>query len=67
LPILVGPSRKSFIGKLTGAEPDKRIFGTIASVAIAIKNGADIVRVHDVKEIKQAAIISDAITRSGNK
>jgi len=66
-PILVGPSRKSFIGKLTGAEPDKRIFGTIASVAIAIKNGADIVRVHDVKEIKQAAIVSDAITRSGNR
>ena len=65
-PILVGPSRKSFIGKLTGAEPDKRIFGTIASVAIAIKNGADIVRVHDVKEIKQAVVVSDAITRSGN-
>jgi dihydropteroate synthase len=67
LPILVGPSRKSFIGKLTGAEPDKRIFGTIASVAIAIKNGADIVRVHDVKEIKQAVAVSDAITRSGDK
>ena len=65
LPVLVGPSRKSFIGKLTGAEPDKRIFGTIASVAIAIKNGADIIRVHDVKEIKQAVLVSDAITRSG--
>ena len=67
LPVLVGPSRKSFIGKLTGAEPDKRIFGTIASVAIAIKNGADIIRVHDVKEIKQAVLVSDAITRGGKK
>lgn len=67
LPILVGPSRKSFIGKLTGAECDKRIFGTIASVAIAIRNGADIVRVHDVKETKQAVIISDAITRIGDR
>jgi dihydropteroate synthase len=64
LPILVGPSRKSFIGKITGAEPDKRIFGTIASVAIAIKNGADIVRVHDIKEIKQAVLVSDAIARA---
>jgi dihydropteroate synthase len=65
LPVLVGPSRKSFIGKITGVEPNKRIFGTIASVAIAIKNGADIIRVHDVKEIKQAVLVSDAITRGG--
>ena len=67
LPILIGPSRKSFIGKLTGAEPDKRIFGTAASVAIAIKNGADIVRVHDVKEMKQVVTIADAISRNGEK
>lgn len=66
-PILVGPSRKSFIGKLTSADTDKRIFGTVASVAIAIKNGADIVRVHDVKEIKQAVLVSDAIARCGEK
>ena len=67
LPILVGPSRKSFIGKLTGARPDKRVFGTLASVAIAIKNGADIVRVHDVKEMKQVVMIADAISRNGEK
>ena len=66
-PILVGPSRKSFIGKLTGAEPCDRIFGTAASVALAIKNGADIVRVHDVKEMKQVALVSDAISRSKDK
>ncbi|MEK7867962.1 MAG: dihydropteroate synthase [Candidatus Omnitrophota bacterium] len=67
LPVLIGTSRKSFIGKLTGAEPDKRQFGTAASVAIAIKNGADIVRVHDVKEMKQVVMVSDAISRNGEK
>ncbi|PIP67571.1 MAG: dihydropteroate synthase [Candidatus Omnitrophica bacterium CG_4_9_14_0_2_um_filter_42_8] len=66
-PVLVGPSRKSFIGKLTGEEPCGRIFGTAASVALAIKNGADIIRVHDVKEMKQVAVVSDAISRSGDK
>lgn len=67
LPILIGPSRKSFIGEITGAKPDKRQFGTAASVAIAIKNGADMVRVHDVKEMKQVVMVSDAITRNGVK
>jgi len=68
MPVLVGPSRKSFIGKITGAEPDNRVFGTAGAVAIAIENGADIVRVHDVKEIKQAVMIADAIIRfKGNK
>ena len=66
-PVLIGPSRKSFIGKITGAEPDKRQFGTAASIAIAIKNGADIVRVHDVREMKQVAMIADAISRGGEK
>lgn len=64
-PILVGPSRKSFIGNVLGVEAKERIFGTAASVAIAIKNGADIIRVHDVKEMKQVAKVSDAIVRSG--
>ncbi|MDP2910999.1 MAG: dihydropteroate synthase [Candidatus Omnitrophota bacterium] len=68
MPVLVGPSRKSFIGKITGAEPDNRVFGTAGAVAIAIENGADMVRVHDVKEIKQAVMIADAIIRfKGNK
>ena len=62
-PVLVGPSRKSFIGNILGVEPDKRIFGTMAAVAIAIKNGADIVRVHDVREAKDVAKVSDAIAR----
>ena len=64
-PILVGPSRKSFIGNVLGVEPGGRIFGTAASVAIAIKNGADIVRAHDVKAMKEVSKVSDAIARSG--
>ena len=65
-PILIGPSRKSFIGHILGVEPKERIFGTLAAVVIAIRNGADIVRVHDVKEAKQAAEVTDAIVRSVN-
>ncbi|MDP6685442.1 MAG: dihydropteroate synthase [Candidatus Omnitrophota bacterium] len=62
-PILIGTSRKSFIGEVLGVEPKDRIFGTAASVAIAIKNGADIIRVHDVKEMREVAKVVDAITR----
>ncbi len=60
-PVLVGASRKSFIGKLTGAPVDARLPGTLAATAIAVVNGADIVRVHDVAECKQAVTIADAI------
>ena len=63
-PILVGPSRKSFIGNILGVGPQERIFGTAAAVAISIKNGADIIRVHDVKGMKQVAEITDAIVRT---
>ena len=65
LPILVGTSRKSTIGTaLGGAAPEDRVFGTAASVAIAIANGADIVRVHDVAAMKQVAMVADAIVRA---
>lgn len=63
-PIMVGPSRKSFIGNVSGLKVDERLEGTIASVAIAVMNGANIVRVHDVKECKRAVLIADAIKRS---
>lgn len=66
-PLLVGPSRKSFIGNILGVQPQERVFGTAASVAIAIKNGADIIRVHDVKEMRQVARVADAIVRSREK
>jgi dihydropteroate synthase len=62
-PILVGPSRKSMIGKILGLPVEERVEGTAAAAAIAIANGADIVRVHDVKEIKRVVKITDAILR----
>jgi dihydropteroate synthase len=60
-PIAFGSSRKSFIGKLTGAEIDQRIGGTIASNVIAYANGARMLRVHDVGPVRQALTIAEAI------
>ena len=65
--ILIGPSRKSFIGSILGIGTEQRIFGTAAAIAIAIKNGANIIRVHDVKEMTHVAKIVDAIIYSGEK
>lgn len=60
-PILVGPSRKSFIGKTLGLPPEECLEGTGAAVTAAILNGGDIVRVHDVKHTRRVAGIADAI------
>ena len=60
-PVLIGPSRKSFIGEILSLPPDERLEGTLSSVAIAVYNGARIVRVHDVKEAKRAALVAKAI------
>ena len=60
-PVLVGPSRKSFIGNITGLPVNERLEGTLAAISIAIINGADMIRVHDVKECRRAAQIADAI------
>ncbi len=60
-PLLVGVSRKSSIGQITGAPPDERLPGTLAATAIAVLNGVNIVRVHDVKECKQAVRMAEAI------
>lgn len=62
-PIMVGTSRKSFIGKIINAGPKDRIFGTVASCVLAVKNGARIVRVHDVKEVKQALKVLDGANK----
>jgi len=63
-PVLIGPSRKAFIGKILGdAAPGERIEGTAAALAIAIMNGANIVRVHDVKEMRKVAKVADAVKR----
>lgn len=63
-PLLVGPSRKSFIGMLLDLPVEERLEGTAAAVAVSIMNGAAIVRVHDVKEMKRIAAVVDAIARS---
>lgn len=60
-PLLVGVSRKSFIGKVLNLDVDKRIFGSAASVALAIAGGAHMVRVHDVAEMYQVVKMTDAI------
>ena len=64
LPLLVGTSRKRFLGELLdGAPPDERLEGTAASVALAIAAGADIVRVHDVARITRVVRVADGIVR----
>ncbi|RMZ80843.1 hypothetical protein DV737_g2830, partial [Chaetothyriales sp. CBS 132003] len=65
LPWLVGTSRKGFIGKITGVDvAAKRVMGTAATVTASIAGGADIVRVHDVKDMAEVAKVSDAIYRT---
>ena len=64
-PIMIGTSRKSFIGKLLdGAPADQRLYGTIASITASVLNGAHIVRVHDVKAAVEALKVADAIGRT---
>jgi len=63
-PILIGPSRKSVIGKVLGLPEGERREGTAAAVAVSIASGADIVRVHDVKEMARVARMTDAIIRT---
>lgn len=66
LPLMIGTSRKSFIGKLLdNAPPEQRLWGTAATVAAAILQGVHIVRVHDVAEMVQVARVTDAILRAG--
>jgi dihydropteroate synthase len=63
-PILVGPSRKSFIGTLLDLPVDQRLEGTAAAVTACILRGAHIIRVHDVKEMKRVAVVADALKGS---
>ncbi len=62
-PILIGPSRKSFIGATLNLPPERRLEGTAAATAISITRGADIIRVHDVQAIVQVAKMCDAILK----
>jgi dihydropteroate synthase len=62
-PILLGPSRKSFIGYTLDLPPEERVEGTAAAIAVGITQGADIVRVHDVQEMVRVARMTDALVR----
>lgn len=63
LPLLVGTSRKSTIGRVLRLPPEQRVEGTAATVALAIAGGADIVRVHDVREMVRVCRMTDAVVR----
>ena len=63
-PIMVGTSRKAFIGDILDAPPNERVEGTISSVVASVINGANIVRVHDVKEMKKAIMVTEKILAS---
>jgi dihydropteroate synthase len=63
-PILVGPSRKAFIGQVTGGAPRERVEGTAAVVTAAILNGGNVIRVHDVSIMKKVAAMADAMSRA---
>jgi len=66
-PILIGPSNKSFIGLTLDLPIDKRLEGTLTAVTAGILNGASIVRVHDVKEVKRAVIVTEKIMEGGGR
>ena len=63
-PILLGTSRKSFIGFTLNLPPDQRVAGTAATVSVGITRGADIIRVHDVREMARIAKMTDALVRT---
>ena len=63
-PLLLGPSRKSFIGYTLNLPPDQRLEGTLAACTIGVQRGADILRVHDVEPVVRLARMTDAILRS---
>ena len=60
-PLVIGTSRKSFIGRLDGSAARERLGGTIASTVFAAAAGADVLRIHDVAEIRQALTLADAV------
>ncbi len=64
-PILIGASRKSFTGPATGGATQERLSASLAVAAIAIVNGASVLRVHDVREAVEAALMADAVKAAG--
>jgi len=65
-PIVVGTSRKTFIGKIDGSPVEARIGGSIASMVLAVANGAEVVRVHDVAETAEALRVAEAVIGAGD-
>jgi dihydropteroate synthase len=65
-PIVVGTSRKRFLGSVTGREVDDRVGGTIASNVLAARAGAEVLRVHDLAEVRQAMAVADAVLAAGS-
>jgi dihydropteroate synthase len=63
-PVLVGPSRKAFIGSILDLPVDQRLEGTLAAIVAAVLNGANVIRVHDVREAKRAVMVADAIRQA---
>ena len=63
LPLLLGTSRKSTLGLITGAAVEERLLATASSMALGVAGGADIVRVHDVQEMRQVVEVADAVVR----
>lgn len=64
-PVLVGPSRKSFIGKVLDLPVQDRVEGTVAACVMALERGARLFRVHDVREVRRALDLADSIRRAG--
>ena len=64
-PVLLGVSRKGFIGRILNAPPQDRLEGTIGAAIVGLVRGAHILRVHDVKSVGQAARVADAILATG--
>ncbi|MEN6623761.1 MAG: dihydropteroate synthase [Smithella sp.] len=67
LPIMIGASRKAFLGKITGGEPQERIEGTAAANVAAIMNGCHIIRIHDIAFMKKIAAVTDEILHAGEE
>jgi dihydropteroate synthase len=63
-PLMIGTSRKAFLGRILNLPPEEREEGTLASIAVAVQNGANIVRVHEVGRARRAVQVADAILRS---
>jgi dihydropteroate synthase len=63
-PLVLGASRKSFIGKATGKPPPERLFGSVAAASLAASSGAAVVRVHDVAATREALAVADAVRAS---